>query len=149
MGGLNTISKRELIYIFILMLIGLLPIVLLRWRINLPSFTDEEALSLGVNIKTRRIILIILATLMTSSAVAISGNISWVGLIVPHIAWLLVGSKFNRIFLFSLLLGALFLIVSDTVWLILTSIDLPLNILTSLLGVPFFIGLLLWEDRKR
>ena len=125
-----------------LMLAGLLPLALLRWRINLLSLSDEEAAALGLNISRIRLLLILSATLMTASAVAITGIIGWIGLVVPHMARLLVGPEFSRLLPASLLLGASFLLLTDTLARTLAGIELPLGILTALIGAPFFLLLL-------
>ena len=148
MGGLNTITYTELAYTLPLLLCGLLPLVLLRWRVDLLTLGDEEAQSLGVNVAALRLLLIVSATLMTSAAVAVSGMIGWVGLIVPHIARLLVGAKFSRVLALSLLLGPLFLILADTAARTLAPIDLPLSILTAFIGAPYFVWLLLARERS-
>lgn len=148
MGGLNTIQYDELIYTTPFVLIGLIPIFLLRWRINLLNLSDEETKSLGIRPSHLRLILIFSATLMTSSVVAISGMIGWVGLIIPHIARLIVGAKFAHVLFLSLILGPIFLILSDTAARIIAPIDLPLSILTSFIGAPFFIFLLITKDRQ-
>jgi len=124
------------------MLAGLLPLALLRWRINLLSLSDEEAAALGLNISRIRLLLILSATLMTASAVAITGIIGWIGLVVPHMARLLVGPEFSRLLPASLLLGASFLLLTDTLARTLAGIELPLGILTALIGAPFFLLLL-------
>lgn len=148
MGGLNTIQYDELVYTTPFVLIGLIPIILLRWRINLLNLSDEEAQGLGIRPYYLRLILIAAATLMTSSVVAISGMIGWVGLIIPNIARLIVGAKYAYVLLLSLILGPLFLILSDTAARVIAPIDLPISILTSFIGAPFFIFLLLIKDRR-
>ncbi|WP_376781079.1 FecCD family ABC transporter permease [Stutzerimonas nitrititolerans] len=114
LGGLNGVSFADLASAAPLMLAGLLPLALLRWRINLLSLSDEEAAALGLNVSRIRLLLILSATLMTASAVAITGIIGWIGLVVPHMARLLVGPEFSRLLPASLLLGASFLLLTDT-----------------------------------
>ncbi len=142
LGGLNGVSFADLASAAPLMLAGLLPLALLRWRINLLSLSDEEAAALGLNISRIRLLLILSATLMTASAVAITGIIGWIGLVVPHMARLLVGPEFSRLLPASLLLGASFLLLTDTLARTLAGIELPLGILTALIGAPFFLLLL-------
>lgn len=143
LGGLNAVSQRELLWALPFLLAGLLPLILLRWRINLLSLSDMEAQALGVNTGVLRFLLIICATLMTAAAVSFTGIIGWVGLVIPHIARILVGPEFSRLLPTSLLIGATFLVLTDNVARNAASIELPLGVLTSLIGAPFFLYLLL------
>ena len=142
LGGLHSVSLSDLTYSVPLMLLGLTPLVLLRWRMNLLSLSDDEASALGVNLIRTRLLLIFSATLMTASAVSFTGIIGWVGLVIPHIARLLVGPHFSRLLPVSLLLGATFLLLTDTLARNIAGIELPLGILTALVGAPFFMYLL-------
>ena len=143
LGGLNAVSQHELLWALPFLLAGLLPLILLRWRINLLSLSDMEAQALGVNTGVLRFLLIICATLMTAAAVSFTGIIGWVGLVIPHIARILVGPEFSRLLPTSLLIGATFLVLTDNVARNAASIELPLGVLTSLIGAPFFLYLLL------
>lgn len=142
LGGLHSVNLSDLAYSAPLMLLGLTPLVLLRWRMNLLSLSDDEASALGVNLVRTRLLLIFSATLMTASAVSFTGIIGWVGLVIPHIARLLVGPHFSRLLPVSLLLGATFLLLTDTLARNIAGIELPLGILTALVGAPFFMYLL-------
>lgn len=148
LGGLTTVTGRDIAFILPCLVIGLLPLVLMRWRVNLLSLSDEEAQSLGVNTTRVRIIFIAAATLLSSGSVAFTGIIGWVGLVVPHVARLLVGPDFSRLLPASALLGAIFLILTDTLARTLISIELPLGILTALVGAPFFLMLLARSGRQ-
>jgi iron complex transport system permease protein len=123
-------------------LIGLVPLVLWRWRIGVLSLGDDEARSLGVDVAKLRAAVIAAATLMTASVVAISGVIGWVGLMIPHIARMLVGPNFSRLLPAAMLLGAAFMLVVDTAARSLARVETPLGILTAVLGAPFFLWLL-------
>ncbi len=147
LGGLNTVTQTDIPYIVPCLAIGLLPMVLMRWRVNLLSLSDEEAQSLGVNTTRTRVIFIVAATLMTSGAVAFTGIIGWVGLVIPHVARILVGPDFSRLLPASVLLGAVFLIFTDTLARTAAGIELPLGILTALVGAPFFLMLLIRGSR--
>lgn len=148
MGSL-TMAKLSDLYIVVPILgVSIVPLILLRWRMNLLSIDDEEALALGINVRRLRIIFIISATLMTSSVVAIAGIIGWIGLVIPHIARLLVGPDFRKLLPTSLFLGAGFLLLTDTVARSMFPIEIPLSILTAFIGAPFFIGLLIKGGRK-
>lgn len=142
LGGLHSVNLSDLAYSAPLMLLGLTPLVLLRWRMNLLSLSDDEAAALGVNLTRTRLLLIVAATLMTASAVSFTGIIGWVGLVIPHVARLLVGPHFSRLLPVALLLGATFLLLTDTLARNIAGIELPLGILTALVGVPFFMYLL-------
>jgi len=123
-------------------LLSLVPLVLLRWRMNLMSLGDEEAAALGVDPRRLRVVFIAAATLMTASVVAISGVIGWVGLVMPHIARLLVGPNFNRLLPASMLMGAGYLLLVDTLARTMATTETPLGILTAFVGAPVFIWLL-------
>lgn len=148
LGGLNTITVDDLHKTLPVMLLGLIPLFLLRWRMNILSLPDEEAQTLGVNVRQTRIIFILCATLITASAVSISGILGWIGLVVPHIARLIVGPNFSRLLPASLLLGAAFLLFTDTLARTIAPIELPLSIITSCIGAPFFLMLLIQTGRK-
>lgn len=123
-------------------LLGLLPLYLLRWRMNLMSLGDEEAQALGVNTHRLRLTIVAAATLMTSAAVSISGIIGWIGLLIPHFARLLVGPDFGRLLPASMILGAGFLLGVDTLARTAAPIEIPLGVLTAFLGTPLFLWLL-------
>jgi iron complex transport system permease protein len=123
-------------------LIGLIPLVLLRWRMNLMALGDEEATALGINPSRLRILFVAAATLMTASVVAISGVIGWVGLVMPHIARLIVGPNFDRLLPTAMLMGAGYLLIVDTLGRTLANTETPLGILTAFLGAPVFLWLL-------
>jgi iron complex transport system permease protein len=122
--------------------IGCLPIYLLRWRLNVISMGDEEARTLGVNVSRKRVIFIAAATLAVTSAVAVSGIIGWIGLMVPHLVRMLAGPDHRRLLPLSMAGGAAFMIIADTIARNLTAADVPVGIITALAGAPFFIYLM-------
>jgi iron complex transport system permease protein len=138
MGSLSSIRYVDLIWIIVPMFIGTLVLFLLRWRINILSLGDEEARSLGVNVDKMRLIIIICATLVTSAAVSISGVIGWVGLVVPHISRMIVGPNYNRLLPMSMVVGASFMLLVDDLARTVTATEIPLGIITSLVGAPLF-----------
>jgi iron complex transport system permease protein len=142
LGSLSAIRKAEVWGALPLVLLGLIPLVLLRWRVNVLSLGDEEAKALGVEAGRLRLIVIAAATLMTASVVAISGVIGWVGLVVPHIARMMVGPRFDRLLPTAMLLGASYLLLVDTLARTMARIEVPIGILTAILGAPFFLWLL-------
>lgn len=147
LGGLNAVAPADLALVAPLVAIGLVPMLLLRWRVNLLSLSDEEASAMGVNVARLRLVLIASATLMTAAAVSIAGIVGWIGLVVPHAARLLVGPEFSRLLPAALLLGGGFLVAADTLARTATAIELPLGILTALVGAPVFLWLLARSGR--
>jgi iron complex transport system permease protein len=141
LGSLASATPSDVWSTLPLILLGLVPMWLLRWRINLLSLDDEEARALGVETGRIRIVVIAAATLMTSAAVAISGVIGWIGLVIPHFARLLVGPDFSRLLPTSILLGATFLLAVDTLARTVARIEIPLGVLTAFVGTPLF----LWQ----
>lgn len=137
LGGLSTITHDDLYSSIPVLLLGMLPLLLLRWRMNLLSLPDDEAKTMGVNVKRLRLIFIICATLITASAVSVAGIIGWIGLVVPHICRLVTGDNYQRLFPASMLGGGLLLLLTDTLARSLFTIELPLGILTALIGAPF------------
>ena len=142
LGSLSAIRKGEVWTAAPLVLLGLVPLVLLRWRINVLSLGDEEAKALGVEAGRLRFFVIAAATLMTASVVAISGVIGWVGLVIPHIARMIVGPSFDRLLPTAMLLGASYLLCVDTLARTMARIEVPIGILTAVVGAPFFLWLL-------
>ena len=140
MGSLASITRDNLILPLLLMAAAFLPLYFLRWKINLLSFGDEEAKSLGIPVERLRLTVIICATLMTAAAVSISGII---GLVVPYLVRFIVGPDFRFLLPGSALMGGLFLLASDNLARTLWTMEIPLGILTSLFGVPFFLYLLI------
>ena len=143
MGSLASITRDNLILPLLLMAAAFLLLYFLRWKINLLSFGDEEAKSLGIPVERLRLTVIICATLMTAAAVAISGIIRLVGFVVPHLVRFIVGPDFRFLLPGSALMGGLFLLASDNLARTLWTMEIPLGILTSLFGVPFFLYLLI------
>ena len=148
---LGTMSKVTLANVGIMAII-IIPCVfisvLFRWRLNLLSVGEKDAHSLGVNVKVSRIVLIVLATLMTAASVCFCGTISWVGLIIPHIARWLVGSDNRYTLPFSIIIGCTFLILSDLIARAATDYELPLGVITGFIGAPVF-GIILFKNSKR
>jgi iron complex transport system permease protein len=147
LGSLAAADARDLASLLPAVAIGLVPLALLRWRIDVITLGDEEATALGLDTRVLRIIVIAAATLMTATAVAASGIIGWVGLVVPHLARLVVGPAFTRLLPVSALFGACYLLAVDTVARNIGSVELPLGILTAALGTPVFLWLLAFGRR--
>ena len=143
LGSFSAIRKSEVWTALPIVLIGLMPLLALRWRINVLSLGDEEAKALGVEAGRLRLAVVAAATLMTASVVAISGVIGWVGLVIPHIARMLVGPSFDRLLPTAMLLGASYLLLVDTLARTMARTEVPIGILTAILGAPFFLWLLM------
>ena len=142
LGSLAAASTADLIPLFGPVALGILILLALRWRMNVLSLPDEEARALGLPTGPMRVAVIAAATLVTSASVATAGIIGWVGLVVPHIARTLVGPDFGRLIPTAALLGGGFLLVIDTVARTAAAIEIPLGILTAIVGTPFFVWLL-------
>lgn len=142
LGGLSSTTQADVRAAAPMIAAATVPLWLLRWRMNLLSLADEEAMALGVDVRRLRAILVTAATLITAAAVSVSGTIGWVGLVVPHVSRLLVGPDFRRLLPMALLLGASFLVGADTVARTAASIEIPLGVLTAMTGAPFFLWLL-------
>lgn len=147
MGSLASINQRDVYMVLIPILLGGGLLYLLRWRLNVMAMGEEEASVLGVNTKLMKTIVIICCTLMTAAAVSISGMIGWVGLVIPHLARMIVGPNYQVLLPASILLGGSYLLLVDDLARLLASMELPLGILTALIGVPFFLYLLLNSKR--
>ncbi|MCR2747822.1 FecCD family ABC transporter permease [Limnobacter parvus] len=143
LGSLSGVTMLEIFAIAPVVVLACGVLYLLRWRLNVLSLPEHEAQALGVPVKPLRITVIALATVMTSAVVAVSGVIGWIGLLIPHAARLLVGPSLARLLPTSILMGALFLLLVDTASRSYGDIEVPLGILTALVGAPFFLGLLL------
>lgn len=139
MGSLTKVVPTDLLAIGPVILAGSILIILLRWRINILSLGDNEAKALGVNIKVVRGVIILCATLITASAVCICGTIGWVGLVIPHLSRMVAGQDNTKSIPVSFLMGAIFMVLIDTLARVLTSMELPLSILTGIIGAPFYI----------
>jgi len=142
LGSLSSITVADLAAILPAALVGLVPLWLLRWRMNVMTLSEEEALALGVDTRRVRLVVVAAATLMTAAAVSVSGVIGWIGLLIPHFARLLVGPDFSRLLPAAMLLGAGYLVAVDTLARTIAPLEIPLGVLTAFIGAPFFIWLL-------
>jgi iron complex transport system permease protein len=142
LGSLAAIGPSDLVPLFGPVALGTLVLLALRWRMDVMSLADEEARALGAPTGVLRITIVAAATLVTSASVASAGVIGWVGLVVPHIARSLVGPDFGRLIPASALIGGGFLLLIDTLTRTVAAVEIPLGILTALVGTPFFIWLL-------
>ncbi|MDD3797264.1 MAG: iron ABC transporter permease, partial [Lachnospiraceae bacterium] len=148
MGSLAKVSASDVLMIMPGMLVCMGILICLRWRINLLAIGEVEAHSLGVNITALRGICIVCATVLTASSICVAGSVGWIGLVIPHLGRLLVGSDNKRLVPVSIFLGASFLMLIDTFARNLSGTEVPLSILTGFIGAPAFLGLLLRQKRE-
>ncbi len=148
MGSFNSVIWADAARSSLLIAAGLIVIYILRWWLNPMALGDEDAMALGVDVSQARIIYIFISTLIVAASVSACGNIGWVGLVVPHMARLIVGADHDILIPFSALLGGLFMLVMDTMARILPGGEIPVGILTSLVGAPFFAYLLISNEKK-
>jgi iron complex transport system permease protein len=142
MGSLAKTRPSDLSFVILPMILGLAPLLILRWRINLLTLNEDEALSMGINVRLMRLLVIVSSTLITAAAVSVSGVIGWAGLVIPHLTRRLVGNDYRRLMPSSMIFGALFLLSIDNISRNLFATEIPLGILTSLIGAPFFLWLI-------
>ena len=143
MGSIAKVTWNDLRLFAIPFILGVVPLLAMRWRLNILAFGDEEAESLGINAAALRLVSIVCATLLTASCVAVSGVIGWVGLIMPHVVRFIAGPDNRIVVPLSVILGGAFLIAVDTACRTVISSEIPLGILTSIIGAPLFFLVLL------
>jgi iron complex transport system permease protein len=141
-GGLSAVTLHDLEFAAVPILLGTIPLLLLRWKLNVLSFGEEEAKALGVNPWRIRIVIIVCAAMISAAVVSIAGMIMWVGLVIPHLARMVVGANHKALLPACFLLGAAYLLMVDDCARGLFALEIPLGILTSLVGVPFFLYLI-------
>jgi iron complex transport system permease protein len=149
MGSLSPVTQKDVGLAALPIILGLIPLLLLRWRLNVLSFGEEEARMLGVNTWRLRLIIVVCSTLITAASVAVAGMVGWVGLIVPHLARMMVGPNHKHLLPASIVLGSCFLLLVDDVARGIYTTEIPVGILTSLVGAPFFLYLLLRRQGER
>ncbi len=147
LGSLAKLDSENLKYIAPVMIICAVLLIAMSWRINLLSLGDESAARLGVNVAFERSIIIICATLLTACSVCISGIVAWVGLLMPHLARMLVGANNIRSMPASIFMGAMFLLFVDTLARSISVSEVPLGVLTGFIGTVFFVWVL-WRNKK-
>jgi iron complex transport system permease protein len=147
LGSLAATTVSDLMPLTAPVALGTIVLIALRWRLNVMSLTEDEARTLGLAVGPLRIAVVAAATLVTSASVATSGVIGWVGLVVPHLARALVGPDFHRLIPTAALLGGGYLLFIDTLARTVAPVEIPLGILTAVIGTPFFIWLLAGMQR--
>jgi len=147
MGSLTGARMADVLFAAVPMAAGAAVLLALRWRINLLTMGDDEARTMGVNARRLRMAVMVAATLLTAASVSVSGMIGWVGLVIPHVARMLIGCDYRRLLPASMLLGASFLLVVDNVSRLAYTAEIPIGILTAFLGAPFFLYLIMTRRR--
>lgn len=142
MGSLSRAEYGQILTAGIPMVAGSLGLMIIRWRLNILAMGDKEAHSLGLNVNLNRIFIIVCATIATAGAVCVSGVIGWVGLVVPHMGRMMIGNNNKDLIPVAFCTGAAFLVLVDDISRLISSSEMPLGILTALVGGPFFIYLL-------
>lgn len=143
MGSLSGGGREALNFAGVPVFAGCFLLFALRWRINVLTLGDNEARAIGINVSYVRSAVIFSASLITAAGVAVSGVIGWVGLVVPHLARRIVGNDYKVLMPVSMILGALFLLIVDDAARCLSAREIPIGILTSFIGAPFFIWLIM------
>ncbi len=142
MGSLNHATWKDLSISLPIIAAGVILLILLRWRLNVLSLGEDDARALGVNFRREKILIIVVATLTTAAATAVTGVINWMGLIVPHLVRMAVGADNRKVIPLSAAFGASLLLIADDIARSAASFEIPIGILTSVVGIPFFIILL-------
>jgi iron complex transport system permease protein len=148
MGSLAQINPRQLLSITPPILVSMGLMLAVSWRLNILSFGEQEARTVGVNISRLRGLCVTCASLLTASSVCVSGTIGWIGLVIPHFGRLVCGSDNTKLMPLAVILGGAFLLVIDTLARCLTSMEIPLSILSGLVGAPFYAWLLTHQKAK-
>lgn len=143
MGSLSGTRMKTVGFAAVCMAVGLIPLLLLRWRMNLLTLSADEARAMGVHTDRLRLAVILSATVLTASAVSVSGMIGWVGLVIPHLSRRMVGNDCRWLLPMSMLFGAAFLLLVDNMARCLTAVEIPIGILTAFVGAPFFLYLMI------
>ncbi|MCR5583663.1 MAG: iron ABC transporter permease [Eggerthellaceae bacterium] len=139
MGSFASEDADQLAVIILPMLGGFALLLLESWKLNVLSFGDEEARSMGINTRLVRLVVIFASTLVVSCSVAVSGIVGWVGLVVPHVARAVVGPNYRVLLPASMIIGSTFLLIVDDIARLMLSVEIPIGILTAIMGVPFFV----------
>jgi len=142
LGSLNNASNKDMAVVGPVILAGIVILLLIRWRINLLAMGEEDARALGVDTRRLTVIIIICATLISAASVSISGIIGWIGLVIPHIGRLLVGPDNKYLLPVVVLVGASYLVAVDTIARTAIESEIPIGILTAMVGAPIFAYLL-------
>ncbi|WP_069875696.1 iron ABC transporter permease [Fusibacter sp. 3D3] len=142
MGSFSGAKQHEIIFVAVPMLMGMVPLMGMRWRLNLLAMGDESCESMGVNPDEMRLIVILASTIITAASVSVSGMIGWVGLVIPHLCRKVIGSDYKYLTPTCMIIGAIFMLGVDNISRNLLETEIPIGILTAFIGAPFFIYLI-------
>jgi len=146
MGSLSGAKSSEIGFVIIPMAIGIIPLFLMRWRINILTLGDEESHTMGINAGLLRLVIVISSTLITAASVSVSGMIGWVGLVIPHLCRNMTGNNYIYLMPASMIFGAAFMLLVDNISRNLLATEIPIGILTAFIGAPFFIHLIFRKE---
>ncbi|NGM83876.1 iron ABC transporter permease [Paenibacillus sp. 7124] len=145
MGSLSAVNRTLLLASLPLFALSIAVIWLYRWRLNVLSLGDEEAKSYGVEVRRDRAVIIVCCSILTAAAVSISGIVGWVGLVIPHLGRMLVGPDFRKLIPACICLGSSYLLLIDDLCRSLTAVEIPLGVVTAIVGTPLFAYFMLRE----
>ncbi len=148
MGSLSKVDTASLLFSLAPICLGTLLLFLLRWRLNLLTLGDEEAMALGIHPRRIRLVAVLAATIISAGAVCLGGLIGWVGLMIPHLARGLIGADYRRMLPVAALMGGCFLLLMDDLARSLLVLEIPIGVLTACFGAPFFIMLIIHRGRS-
>ena len=148
MGSLGSAGYKNLAMGAPIIIISIVIIFLLRWRMNLLSLSEDELIASGTNVKLLRTLVVICAAAMTSSVISMCGQVGWVGLIVPHMCRMIWGQDNKKLIPASISIGAAFMVIVDTVARSISAAEIPVSILTAIIGAPFFIFILTYRRKS-
>ncbi|MBN2794118.1 MAG: iron ABC transporter permease [Clostridia bacterium] len=146
MGSLSGAKNKEVVFVALPMLLGLTPLILMRYKINILTLGDDVSKSLGINPDHMRLIVIVASTMITAASVSISGMIGWVGLVIPHLTRKIIGNNYQYLIPGNLIIGGGFMLIVDNISRNLLSVEIPIGILTAFIGAPFFAYLILRKE---
>ena len=139
MGSFSNVNAGDFLVSLLPMLIGFIILMSQSWKLNVLSFGDEEARAMGVKTRSTRLLVIFASTLITSASVAVAGIVGWIGLVIPHLARAIVGPNYKVLLPCSMVVGAVYLLLVDNIARLAMTVEVPIGILTAILGVPFFV----------
>ena len=139
MGSFSNVNAGDFLVSLLPMLIGFAILMSQSWKLNVLSFGDEEARAMGVKTRSTRLLVIFASTLITSASVAVAGIVGWIGLVIPHLARAIVGPNYKVLLPCSMVVGAVYLLLVDNIARLAMTVEVPIGILTAILGVPFFV----------
>ncbi|MGB4049416.1 MAG: iron ABC transporter permease [Candidatus Methanoculleus thermohydrogenotrophicum] len=148
MGSLAGATMEDVCFAGVVIIIGIIPLYLLRWRMNVLTLGEDEAKSMGINTNLLRLVVIVCATFITAVSVSISGIIGWVGLVIPHFCRMVFGYDYRRIIPAAVIMGGGFLLLVDDFARTIATTEVPLGILTAFVGAPIFAYLLIVRGRE-